>query len=228
MAGAGEPHRILLVLADLRGFSRYTRASRMAAIHGRGILADLLQRLADGTSGPWNLGRIDGDGLNFVLDLDGVDGVPEGFHARLEALVQGFLWRQQELVAANTCPCEACQAVQRIRLKVLVHCGTALVRVRKGRVEATGADVNQAYRLRDRDLHAVTHLLLTPSAWKVLGGGAEFDAVDLGPAHEGDDPAYLRTFEGLEEMPPASRWARIRLTIRKMTWDFRFRSDPEA
>lgn len=227
VAENGEYHPALLVLADIRGLSRYTRASRTAAVHGRGILAELLAQLKASVRAPFHLARVEEDGLCLVVDLAAGKEVLQGLHGRLSQFLDRFVEHQQRLASANTCPCEACKAVPRVRLKVLVHCGPVLLRRQRGGMEATGADVNLAYRLRDNDLHAQSHLLLTGAAWEVLGPAEDFDPVELGTAAGEVTDGFLRMQEPAENRQAASSWARLSLVIRKATWEFRFQQQAD-
>ncbi len=219
-----EPRPVLLVWVDLRGFKRYTLGSRTAALHGRGILGDLVGALKARLAGPLELVREDREGLFLLVDPlpdEATSDARPPLLAQLLALLEAFTLAQGHLMAANGCRCEACQAVGRIRLKLFVHAGEALVRRNGGRPEVSGADVNLAHRIREKDLHAESHLLLSLPAWEALGRPEGLDRVALGGASAELPEGCLFTPEEAPGLPLASRWQRLKLMVRKACWELK-------
>jgi len=127
-----------LVLADISGFTQFVTATELE--HGPPIIADLLETVIARISPPLAVVEIEGDAV-FALGIDGAVVPPAGLLEVLHEGFVGFRKRQRELAADDSCSCNACRSVARLRLKVVGHHGAFLEQSVGGRPQVAGSDV---------------------------------------------------------------------------------------
>ncbi len=220
-ATPGIPTGAFLALADISGYTRYMLANRRAFVHGQGLVAELKGVLLKEVPSPLRVNKVEGDCI-FMAAPQGAWHGPLG----LRRLVDAFDHKLQELIESNSCPCEACRNLERLRLKVLAHSGSVLHYAEEGREELSGADVVLLYRLLKNDIQARSYILLTHQALQALGGeaGDLYEDVELGYPDLGVVRAHLQV---LDRTPDPRRnhsgWLpRFLMMLRKTKWDFRF------
>jgi hypothetical protein len=140
----GRPNHGFLVLADISGFTAFVTTTELE--HGPPIIAALLEEVIQRISPPLEIQELEGDAV-FALGLDGTLVPPATLLEVLNAGFAGFRSRQRELQADESCSCNACRSVWRLRLKMICHHGAFLRQAVGDRVQAAGSDVILAHRL---------------------------------------------------------------------------------
>lgn len=140
----GRPNHGFLVLADISGFTAFVTTTELE--HGPPIVAALLEEVIQRISPPLEIQELEGDAV-FALGPDGTLVPPAILLEVLYAGFTGFRSRQREMEADESCPCNACRGVRRLRLKMICHYGTFLRQTVGGRVQAAGSDVILVHRL---------------------------------------------------------------------------------
>jgi hypothetical protein len=158
----GRPNHGFLVLADISGFTAFVTSTELE--HGPPIIAALLEEVIQRISPPLEIQELEGDAV-FALGPDGALVPPAALLGVLSAGFAGFESRQREMQANESCPCNACRSVWRLRLKVICHYGTFLRQTVGGLVQVAGSDVILAHRLLKNRLarHAHYALLTRPA-----------------------------------------------------------------
>jgi len=143
-----------IAIADISGYTAFVADTEIE--HSREILAELLEVTSRELERHLRLARIQGDALICVGEEDEV--IP-----CLEDAFLSFHRRVRAMVAATTCPCNACRSVPGLTLKfVAQHCTYSTVTVR-GTVDLVGADVNIAFRLLKNHVPSHEYILATNS-----------------------------------------------------------------
>jgi hypothetical protein len=156
-----------LVLADISGFTAFVTATELE--HGPPIIAALLEEVIGRISPPLEVAEIEGDAV-FALGVDGAVVPPASLFEVLHAGFAGFRERQQELARDDSCSCNACCNVWRLRLKIIGHFGAFLEHTVGGRAQIAGRDVILAHRLLKNGLAPTAdYALLTRAALEVMG-----------------------------------------------------------
>ena len=154
-----ETHRGFLVLADISGFTAFVTATELE--HGPPIIAELLEEVIRRISPPLQIEGIEGDAV-FALGVDGRVLPPARLLDVMQAGFTGFREKQRQLEADESCSCNACRGVGRLRLKAIGHYGPFLAQTIGGRPTSAGRDVILAHRLlknrvaRDEDYALLT------------------------------------------------------------------------
>jgi hypothetical protein len=140
-----DTKRGFLVLADISGFTALVTATELE--HGPAIIADLLEAVIRRISPPLEIEAIEGDAV-FALGAHGTVVPPARLLDVLRAGFDGFQERQQALMDSDdSCSCNACLHVERLRLKAIGHYGSFLLQPVGGRSHAAGSDVILVHRL---------------------------------------------------------------------------------
>jgi len=155
-----------LVLADISGFTEFVTAVELE--HGPPIIAALLEEVIRRISPPLEIQEVEGDAV-FALGPHGnvlppaklLDVLHEGF--------VGFREKQRELEQDESCSCNACAGVGRLRLKAIGHYGTFLAHTVGGRAQTAGPDVILVHRLlKNRLTRKADYALLTRQALRYM------------------------------------------------------------
>jgi hypothetical protein len=155
-----------IVLADISGYTAFLRDNQLTLRHASYIIAELLAAVLERAEPTLRPDKVEGDAVLFVAPVDSTGQADASVRRSLFAFFRAFDRRRAELVAANTCPCEACTTIDRLELKVIDHYGQVL-RYKLGRFdELAGLDVIIAHRLLKNSLAAARYLLVTEAAWQ--------------------------------------------------------------
>jgi len=166
-----------LVLADISGFTAFVTATEIE--HGPPIIAALLEEVIRRISPPLEVQDIEGDAV-FALDGHQRVAPPSALLGVLRAGLAGFRRLQREMQADESCSCNACRSIWRLRLKMIGHYGTYLRQTVGGRPQVAGRDVILAHRLLKNGLARNTdYVLLTEPALRRM---------DVDPARIGLTP----------------------------------------
>lgn len=162
----GRPIHGFLVLADISGFTAFVTSTELE--HGPPIIAALLEEVIQRISPPLEIQELEGDAV-FALGPDGALVPPAALLDVLSAGFAGFESRQREMQADESCSCNACRSVWRLRLKVICHYGTFLRQTVGGLVQVAGSDVILVHRLLKNRLARKAHYaLLTGPALRCM------------------------------------------------------------
>jgi len=171
---SGTTERGFLVLADISGFTAFVTATELE--HGPPIIAALLDTVIHRIAPPLEVREIEGDAI-FALGPDGAVVPPSALLGVLRAAFAGFRELQRQMQRDESCSCDACGNIWRLRLKMIGHHGTFLHQTVGGHAQVAGKDVILAHRLlKNRVPRRSDYALLTAAALRHMG---------LDPAHAG-------------------------------------------
>ncbi len=143
-----------IAIADISGYTAFVADTEIE--HSREILAELLEVTSRELERHLRLSRIQGDALICVGEEDEV--IP-----CLEDAFLSFHRRVRAMVAATTCPCNACRSVPSLTLKFVAQHGTYSTVSVRGTVDLVGADVNIAFRLLKNHVPSHEYIVATNS-----------------------------------------------------------------
>jgi hypothetical protein len=155
-----------LVLADISGFTAFVTTTELE--HGPPIIAALLEEVIRRLSPPLAIQEIEGDAV-FALGVHGSVVPRAALLGTLRSALAGFQTLQRQMQADESCACNACRNIGRLRLKIIGHYGTFLQQTVGGRVQAAGKDVILAHcLLKNRVQRTVDYVLLTRPALRYM------------------------------------------------------------
>ena len=172
---AAEP--VVLILADISGYTRYMTANARTLSHSHTIIAELIQAIASAVVIPIEIVELEGDAIFLFCRKHGDPTIwkrqCEIICRKLMEFFHRFKARLQELRRSNVCTCHACANIDHLSLKVLVHSGEVLVRRVLQFKTLSGVDVILIHRLLKNSVGRPEYLLLTEAAHRELQFPAE-------------------------------------------------------
>ena len=178
---------VLLIIADISGYTRFMVANQNELEHSHEIVGALLEAIIAEVEIPLSIAKLEGDAvfLYLVKDDDPSGETLRQVRMKLLRLFNAFSSRLRELATTRPCECGACRNIDQLRLKVVVHSGTALVYSIAGRTELAGVDVILIHRLLKNSLTAREYILLTDPAKRdlpldlsvICSGGEEYEEI---------------------------------------------------
>ncbi|MEO8427825.1 MAG: DUF2652 domain-containing protein, partial [Verrucomicrobiota bacterium] len=163
-----KPEPILLIIADISGYTRYMTANAKTLAHSQTIITELVTAIVKEVELPLEVAKLEGDAV-FLYCRKENSRVPWPKAKRLigEKLLTFFrLFSEKvgELSGSTTCTCNACTHIEKLRLKVVVHSGEALFHRVFNFLELAGVDVIIVHRLLKNSVMADQYLLMTTVA----------------------------------------------------------------
>jgi hypothetical protein len=162
------PEPVLLIIADISGYTRYMTANVKTLAHSQTIITELVKALIQQIELPLEVAKLEGDAI-FLFCRKQKES-PTSLETKrmignkLLTFFQIFTEKVDELSQSTTCTCNACTHIERLRLKVIVHSGEALFHRVLNFVELAGVDVIIVHRLLKNSIDADQYLLLTEAA----------------------------------------------------------------
>ena len=159
-----------LLLADISGYTGFLQA--VANAHGAEmatmpelpaaypLITSLLDGIVTKLVPPFNLSKLEGDAVFAYAPEETYDSRGASVVATLQDCYTDFRDRRDEAVKLMFCDCQACEGLNTLELKFVLHWGTYVVQSIAGHQELLGPDVTMA------------HLLLKNSVSDVVGCAA--------------------------------------------------------
>lgn len=179
--------RIVIVIVDISGYTRFMVAHRKALSHGQIIVANLLRAITAEMRPPLELARLEGDAaFMFGVKQEGDAAAADAIGGQISAMFRSFTASIGEMAASAICKCEACSTIDRLTLKAVAHSGEAMVTRDGAVVDLQGVDVIVAHRLLKNSVPGNEYLLLTeaaradvtlPDGTELMPGLEEYDEI---------------------------------------------------
>ncbi len=187
-----QPEAVLLILADISGYTRFMTSNAKSLAHSQVIITELVWTIIEVAELPLKVAKLEGDAV-FLYGRKNDPAIPwtearRRISERLPMFFDVFLQRVEELRGSTTCTCGACANLERLRLKFIVHSGEALFYHVAGFLELAGPDVILAHRLLKNSVPLKQYILLTEAAFADL--------------HMPADMQHTTGVENYEDFPP--------------------------
>lgn len=164
---------VVLMLADISGYTQFMLANQQAVTHAQGIITGLLQTIISQVEIPLEVSKIEGDAVFLCAVKDegerSWDDVKQKLSGKLVSFFKTFSVKLEELSASMMCQCGACANIHRLKLKIVVHSGRALFYMLGSFCELSGVDVIAVHRLLKNSVASDQYILLTEPAYHDLG-----------------------------------------------------------
>jgi class 3 adenylate cyclase len=177
-----EEKEVVLLLADISGYTRFMIASHTDRVHGQVVITELLKAVIRQVEIPLEISKLEGDAIFLYAVKEGGEASWEGVRKRigdkLLSFFQAFEEKMAELTGSNICTCGACRNMRELKLKVLVHYGKALFYEIAKFHELSGVDVILVHRLLKNTVKEKEYVLLTEAAHRKVHILKEHDLVE--------------------------------------------------
>ena len=197
--------RVVLILADISGYTRFMLANQTALVHAQMVITNLLEAIIREVEIPLEVKEIEGDAV-FLYAIKPDDEAAWEETRRLigrklvsffEAFARGILGGSEFAL----CPCPSCQNVDQLKLKIVVHSGEAVFH-KVGRFsDVSGVDVILAHQLLKNSIPSDEYVLMTESAYREIEFPTEVEVTRGEEHYEGF--GSIRTYTYLSESASA-------------------------
>ena len=166
--------RVLLIIADISGYTRFMVASDTEIAHSQYIISQLIHSIIEHVEIPMEVSKLEGDAIFLYAPKDSSDfpgdvvsrkignklvDFFESFHGRLNELHTGGS------AVCGKCTCGACSNIHALKLKLVVHSGQAHFYRIHDFNELSGSDVILVHRLLKNSVTHQEYILMTEPAW---------------------------------------------------------------
>ena len=182
-------------VADISGYTKFIFANEKEISHSQMVIRELITTLLEEVTLPFQLVRIEGDAI-FLYAIKDEEGRPwetvsGDLVANMIAFFKAFADKISELILHKICNCMACTNLEGLKLKMVVHSGTAAFYRVNGHQELTGTGPIIVHRLLKNSVEANEYILFTEPAYREL-------ALPDGRVEEGqetfDDIGTVKTY----------------------------------
>jgi hypothetical protein len=159
---AFQVKKTAMVLADISGYTQFTRYHAMAVMHAEQIITDLLETIVESAEFPLSVGKFEGDAVFFYAVSQGDDrALARDVIKQARQFFDAFAIKAQQILTHPVCFCEACRDAGQLKLKMVMHFGDATFKQIKGFDEIGGADVRYAHQLIKNSIPSREYALMT-------------------------------------------------------------------
>jgi len=203
--------RVVLILTDISGYTRFMLANQTAVVHGQMVITKLLEAIIREVEIPLEVKEIEGDAV-FLYAVRPDDEAAWEETRRLigRKLVSFFEAFARGILAGSEfalCSCPSCQNIDQLKLKIVVHSGEALFH-KVGRFsDLSGVDVILAHRLLKNSVPSDEYVLMTESAYREIEFPSEVEVTRGEEQYEGF--GSIRTYTYLTEGASAPEAAAV-------------------
>jgi hypothetical protein len=167
-----ETRRVLLLIADIGGYTSYMQAHRSMLGHAEAATTRLLKKVVEAARG-FDLIEIEGDAAFLARDAGALDDAA-GLAAINDAAVamHRAFHAERQLVERNLCPCESCTQTGALKLKFVAHVGEVATQTIRRRRKLVGMDVIFVHRLLKNTVPVPEYVLLSEDLYRGAGAAA--------------------------------------------------------
>lgn len=185
MESEAREQQLIIILADISGYTKFMVENHLSAVHGQMVITFLLESLLREVDIPLELQEIEGDAI-FLFATRPDDGtewedVLKQVQTKLLRFFEVFILAAAGLGEMTACKCAVCTHADELKLKIIAHTGRAVFHSIGSRRQVSGADVILAHRLLKNSVPGSEYLLLSDAAYQEFGRGLGLDF------HEGQE-----------------------------------------
>ncbi len=164
-----QEREALLIIADISGYTRFLISHKdTVQAHAHVIINDLIQAIIKEVEIPIEVAKFEGDAIFFYAEKEGGEAEWSKHRRKIgQNLIRFFEVFYDRLVhikSSNMCKCDACDNIDKLRLKMVIHSGKALFYQLGRHQELAGVDVVIAHKLLKNSLKSDHYLLMTEQA----------------------------------------------------------------
>ena len=159
---------VILLIADISGYTRFIVSNEKEMVHSQIIVRDLINSIISEIKAPMQVIRLEGDAIFMYVDKGDPMVRWEIVRANLlETLItffRVFSNKITELTLHKICNCNACNNVDRLKLKIVAHSGKTMFFSINDILELSGTAPILIHRLLKNSVEADEYVLMTESA----------------------------------------------------------------
>ena len=184
-----QTKKVILIIADISGYTSYMVAHRTALAHGQILITKLLEAIISQAEIPLAISKLEGDAVFMYAAAEtsekDLSSIAEKVGPRLTKFFDAFFEKLEELIDSQVCGCPACGNLEKLKLKLVIHAGEALFHKVGGFNELSGVDVITVHRLLKNGVNSNQYILMTESALAVLDFEGKTRMAQMSEEYEG-------------------------------------------
>ena len=161
----------IVAVADISGYTRFVVMHRSSVAHAEQIVSELMETVTRHAAVPLKLQKLEGDAAFLVAEVTGSIGeAVNDVMRQVVDFMDAFQNKKQELFERSVggCACTACQSIEKLGLKTVIHCGEVLEKQMSGLTELAGEPVIVAHRLLKNSVEEDNYVLATDEIASLL------------------------------------------------------------
>ena len=196
----------IIILVDISGYTNFIRLHKMSLLHAEKLIGELMECMLDEVESPVVAHEILGDAISLYALDDGSPDLADSIYLQVEKYFGAFRAREAYLLReCGYCICDACNKVNELKLKAIIHSGEAAFTKVHDIQKISGEDVITAHRLLKNSIPSDEYIIVTDSFFNRC---QSFDKTDFEKHLEHyDDLApvnvLVKNFEAVEAVPKA-------------------------
>ena len=159
---------VVLLIADISGYTRFIVSNETEMVHSQIIVRDLINSIISEIRAPMQVIRLEGDAIFMYVDKSDPmvrwEIVRANLLATLITFFRVFSNKIAELTLHKICTCNACNNVDRLKLKIIAHSGKTMFFSINDIMELSGTAPILIHRLLKNSVEADEYVLMTESA----------------------------------------------------------------
>ena len=192
--------KVLLMIADISGYTKFMVASDLEIEHSQNIITGLIQAIIEQVHIPLEVSKLEGDAIFLYAVKESDDyswaDVNGTIGDKLLSFFEAFHQKLSQLGSCGPCTCGACSNLAVLKLKIVVHSGSALFYQINQFNELSGGDVILVHRLLKNSTTHDEYILMTESAYSDI----EFP-MEIQVEHGTEEYEYLGSVNTLVYYP---------------------------
>ncbi len=161
----------IVAVADISGYTRFVVMHRSSVAHAEQIVSELMETVTEHAEFPLKVQKLEGDAAFMAAEVSGpMDVAVNDVMRQVVSFMAEFKKKQTDLFdkSVGGCPCTACQTIETLGLKTIVHAGTVLEKEMSGFTELAGEPVIVAHRLLKNSIEGSNYILATEEVASLL------------------------------------------------------------
>ncbi len=164
---------VILMIADISGYTGFVTRNVETAAHSQAVIRELIETLIQQVEIPLVTAKLEGDAVFFYAVKEDSETMTwtekrAKIEQKLLIFFEAFSRKLVQLSASNLCDCDACRNITNLKLKLIVHSGTAFFQRIGNFDELGGLDAIIVHRLLKNSIGSDEYLLFTEAAQKSL------------------------------------------------------------
>ncbi|MEW6534500.1 MAG: DUF2652 domain-containing protein [Candidatus Auribacterota bacterium] len=160
---------VLLIICDISGYTRYMVSNKISLEHSQLVITELIQAIVDEIKIPLHLAKLEGDAVFCYVPKESAEYTWQEIRfiigIKLLRFFELFSAKLESLLSHPDCECLFCKNLDQLKLKIIVHSGTAMFMNINEFNELGGLDVIILHRLLKNSLPSKQYILLSESAF---------------------------------------------------------------
>ncbi|MBI3006680.1 MAG: DUF2652 domain-containing protein [Ignavibacteriales bacterium] len=166
-----ETTQAILLVADISGYTSFMRRHAIATSHAKQIIVRLLKAIMKASRPPLKVAELEGDAVFFYALAVERNGKTVAREVK-EQILDFFSTFKNEaklLSRIRACDCEACSAVQNLKLKIAIHIGEVAIEQIAQFEKLFGLDVILLHRMLKNSVPSHEYIMMTEPLYRAFG-----------------------------------------------------------